>query len=87
MRMRNWFDRIGRYRLGVVLTMPLWVMALVRIFTQEIHVTWRLILFLIGAALLIWAVVSDAWQVYTAKKRMRKMMDEASARSRRNDKV
>jgi hypothetical protein len=81
------FDRIGRYRLGVVLTMPLWVVALIRVFTQDIQITWRLILFLIGAALLIWAVVADAWHVYTAKRHMRKMMDDASRRSRKNNKV
>lgn len=86
MRLRNQFDRIGRYRLGVVLTMPLWVMALVRVFTQDIPVTWRLILFLVGAGLLIWAVVADAWYVYSAKRRMNKALDEAIRhRYRRKD--
>ena len=85
MRMRNMFDRIGRYRLGVVLTMPLWVMALFRVFTQDIQVTWRLVLFLVGAALLIWAVVADAWYVYSAKRRMNKMMDSVSRRDRKDE--
>ena len=87
MRTRNLFDRIGRYRLGVVLTMPLWVMALIRVFTQDIQVTWRLVLFLVGAALLIWAVVADAWYVYSARRRMNKMMDDAARRDRRRDEV
>ena len=85
MRMRNMFDRIGRYRLGVVLTMPLWVMALFRVFTQDIQVTWRLVLFLVGAALLIWAVVADAWYVYSARRRMNKMMDAVNRRDRKDE--
>lgn len=88
MRVRNWFDRIGRYRLGVVLTMPLWIMALIRVFTQDVEVTWRLILFLVGAALLFWAVIADAWAVYSAKRRMNQRIDEVIRRDRhRNDKV
>ena len=85
MRMRNMFDRVGRYRLGVVLTMPLWVMALIRVFTQDIQVTWRLVLFLVGASLLIWAVVADAWYVYSARRRMNKMMDAVNRRDRKDE--
>lgn len=85
-QLRNQFDRIGRYRLGVVLTMPLWIMALVHVFTNHVPVTWRLVLFLVGAGLLLWAVIADAWYVYSAKRQIEKMMNEVS-RSRRKGKI
>lgn len=75
MRVRNMFDRIGRYRIGVLLLMPLLIGAIIRVLTEDVPVTWRLILFWIGSVILLWAVVADALYVYLAKRRIHKIMD------------
>jgi uncharacterized membrane protein len=76
MRVRNMFDRIGRYRIGVLLLMPLLIGAIIRVLTEDVPVTWRLILFWIGSVILLWAVVADALYVYLAKRRIHKIMDD-----------
>jgi hypothetical protein len=86
--LRHSFDRIGRYRIGVLLLMPLLVMAIFRVLVEDNNPSWRLILFWAGSLILIWAVIMDAWHVYSAKRKMRKLMDEATKpRHRRRDKI
>jgi uncharacterized membrane protein len=87
MRVRNMFDRIGRYRIGVLLLMPLLVGAIIRVLTEDVPVTWRLILFWVGSVILIWAVVADALYVYLAKRRIHKIMNDVGRRDEDEDKV
>jgi len=72
---RDIFDRVGRYRIGVLLLLPLLVRATFRTLNGTIPFTPWLLYFWLIVVLLIWAVVADAWMVYRSKREVRHLIE------------
>lgn len=72
----TWFDRLSLYRYVGIMLFPLFVHSTYRAFTVHYEFSWRVVIFWVADLLLYWALGRDAWEVFKAKREIRKAIRE-----------